>query len=86
MSAGSRCCAALPSMTVSLSNQYFWEVTMEIKRDSYLASLISKKNNGLTKVITGLRRCGKSYLLFTLFKNHLLAEGTDSSHILEMNF
>lgn len=86
MSAGARCCADLASMTVSLSNQYFWEVTMEIKRDSYLASLISKKNNGLTKVITGLRRCGKSYLLFTLFKNHLLAEGTDSSHILEMNF
>ena len=64
----------------------FWEVTMEIKRDTYLASLISKKHNGLTKVITGLRRCGKSYLLFTLFKNHLLAKGTDSSHILEMNF
>ncbi len=59
---------------------------MEIKRDSYLASLIRKKHNGITKVITGLRRCGKSYLLFTLFKNHLLAEGTDSSHILEMNF
>ncbi len=59
---------------------------MEIKRDSYLNSLISKKHNGITKVITGLRRCGKSYLLFNLFKNHLLAEGTDSSHILEMNF
>lgn len=59
---------------------------MEIKRDSYLNSLIRKKHNGITKVITGLRRCGKSYLLFNLFKKHLLAEGTDSSHILEMNF
>ena len=46
---------------------------MEIKRDRYLNTLISKEHNGLIKVITGMRRCGKSYLLFTLFKEHLLS-------------
>ena len=48
---------------------------MEIKRDIYLNKLISKRNNGLIKVVTGVRRCGKSYLLFTLFKNYLLSAG-----------
>lgn len=42
---------------------------MQIKRDYYLNALINKKHNGLIKVITGMRRCGKSYLLFNLFKN-----------------
>ena len=50
---------------------------MEIRRDRYLNLLISKKHNGLIKVITGMRRCGKSYLLFTLFKNSLLSEGIE---------
>lgn len=59
---------------------------MEIKRDHYLNKLILKKHNRLVKVITGIRRCGKSYLLFTLFKNHLLNEGVDPSHIIEMAF
>ena len=59
---------------------------MEIKRDRYLNLLISKKHNGLIKVITGMRRCGKSYLLFNLFKNHLLSEGTDEAHIIEIAF
>ena len=56
---------------------------MEIKRDRYLNLLISKKHNGLIKVITGMRRCGKSYLLFTLFKDYLLSEGIEKSHIME---
>lgn len=59
---------------------------MIIKRDIYLNRLISKKHNGLIKVVTGIRRCGKSYLLFNLFKGHLLAEGTEESHIIEMAF
>ena len=59
---------------------------MEIKRDRYLNTLISKKHNGLIKVITGMRRCGKSYLLFTLFKAHLLSEGVDAGHIIEIAF
>lgn len=59
---------------------------MEIKRDAYLNKLISKKHNGLIKVITGIRRCGKSYLLFSLFKDHLLEEGVKSDHIIEMPF
>lgn len=59
---------------------------MEIKRDHYLNKLISKKHNGLIKVITGMRRCGKSYLLFTIFKNHLLETGVREDHIIDMAF
>ena len=59
---------------------------MEIKRDRYLNLLISKKYNGLIKVITGMRRCGKSYLLFTLFKDYLLSEGIEKNHIIEIAF
>lgn len=59
---------------------------MEIRRDYYLEQLISRKHNGLVKVITGIRRCGKSFLLRTLFKNHLLANGIDEKHIIEISF
>ena len=59
---------------------------MEIKRDRYLNTLISKEHNGLIKVITGMRRCGKSYLLFTLFKEHLLSEGVEEEYIIEIAF
>ncbi|MCD7773869.1 MAG: ATP-binding protein [Ruminococcus sp.] len=59
---------------------------MVIKRDLYLNKLISKKHNGLIKVITGVRRCGKSYLLFNLFKAHLEEEGIDKNHIIEIAF
>ena len=53
-----------------------------IKRDSYLKRLIDKKENGLIKVITGIRRCGKSYLLFNLFYDYLLASGVEEEHII----
>jgi len=59
---------------------------MEIKRERYLNKLIMKKHNGLIKVVTGIRRCGKSYLLFSLFKKHLLETGTDKSHVIEIAF
>ena len=59
---------------------------MVVKRDIYLNKLISKKHNGLIKVVTGVRRCGKSYLLFSLFKEHLLSEGVDQKHIIEIAF
>ncbi|NCB94379.1 MAG: ATP-binding protein [Clostridia bacterium] len=59
---------------------------MEIKRDLYLNKLVSKKHNGLIKVVTGIRRCGKSYLLFHLFKNYLLEGGVSKDHIIEMAF
>lgn len=59
---------------------------MEIKRDFYLNELLRKRGNGLVKVITGLRRCGKSYLLRTIFKNRLLAEGVPEGHIVETAF
>lgn len=57
---------------------------MEIKRDLYLNKLIRKKKNGLIKIVTGVRRCGKSYLLFELFHNHLIEEGIDEGHIIEV--
>ncbi len=59
---------------------------MEIKRNLYLNKLISKQKNGLIKVVTGIRRCGKSYLLFNLFRDHLLAEGTEERRIIEIAF
>lgn len=59
---------------------------MEIKRDYYLEKLINRKHNGLIKVITGIRRCGKSYLLNTLFYQHLLANGIDEEHIIRFAF
>ncbi len=58
----------------------------EIKRDYYLEQLIKSKGNGLIKIVTGIRRCGKSYLLRTLFKKHLLESGVDENHIIEMAF
>lgn len=57
---------------------------MIIQRKRYLDRLIARKHNRLIKVITGIRRCGKSYLLFKLFKEHLLAEGVMPSHIIEI--
>lgn len=57
---------------------------MEIKRDKYLEQLKIRKNNGMIKVITGIRRCGKSFLLFVLFKKYLLENGVDSEHIIEI--
>ena len=56
-----------------------------IRRDKYLNQLIRKKENGMVKVIVGLRRCGKSFLLFNLFKDHLLNSGVDESHIIAIS-
>lgn len=55
---------------------------MEIKREDYLNKLLSKKNNGLVKVITGIRRCGKSYLLKTLFRRKLIEDGVKDENII----
>jgi predicted AAA+ superfamily ATPase len=57
---------------------------MEIKRDIYLNRLIRREKNGLIKVVTGVRRCGKSYLLFNLFHNYLLEKGVREDHIIEI--
>jgi len=59
---------------------------MEIKRDLYLNKLIEKRENGLVKVITGIRRCGKSYLLNTIFYNYLIGSGVDEKHIIRFAF
>lgn len=55
-----------------------------INRDLYLNQIIDKKENGLVKIITGIRRCGKSYLLFNLFYNHLLESGVNDDHIIKV--
>ena len=57
---------------------------MEIERNTYLQQLIERKDNHMIKVITGIRRCGKSFLLFTIFKNYLLKHGVDNKHIIEI--
>ncbi|MCD7867261.1 MAG: ATP-binding protein [Clostridiales bacterium] len=59
---------------------------MEIRRDFYLDKLIKRKNNGLIKIITGIRRCGKSYLLNTIFYRYLLESGIPSNHIIRFAF
>lgn len=57
---------------------------MVIERKQYLDKLIKKKNNGKIKIITGIRRCGKSYLLFQLYKNYLMENGVNEKQIIEM--
>lgn len=57
---------------------------MDIKREHYLQQFINKKDDGMIKVITGIRRCGKSYLLDPLYRNHLLAEGVPADHIIKI--
>ena len=59
-------------------------MNMIIKRDKYLDELIGWKHTDLIKIVTGLRRCGKSFLLFNFFHQHLLSSGTDESHIIEI--
>ncbi len=57
---------------------------MKIQRNFYLEQIIAGKENGLVKIITGIRRCGKSYLLFTLFHDYLNSQGVDDDHIIEI--
>ena len=57
---------------------------MIIERKRYLDELIKKKDNGRIKIITGIRRCGKSYLLFQLYKNYLLQNGAEEKQIIEI--
>ncbi len=59
---------------------------MEVRRDFYLNKLIKRKNNGLIKVVTGIRRCGKSYLLNTIFYHYLMESGVDKNHIIRFAF
>ena len=59
-------------------------IYMEIQRDYYLEQLKIRKDNGMIKIITGIRRCGKSYLLFVLFKKYLLETGIEQDHIIEI--
>lgn len=58
---------------------------MEIKRDYYLKELVDRMDNQLIKIITGIRRCGKSYLLNTIFKKYLVEQGVDEEHIIQLS-
>lgn len=58
---------------------------MEIKREIYLQRLIGRRHNGLAKIVTGVRRCGKSYLLFTLYRNWLKGQCVQDDHIIAIN-
>ena len=58
---------------------------MEIKRDIYLRKLLNSRHNGMIKVVTGMRRSGKSYLLFNLFADALHSEGISPDHIIKIN-
>ena len=57
---------------------------MKVVRERYLRQLEAKRHNGLVKIITGIRRSGKSFLLGTLFRERLMAEGVDAAHIIEV--
>ena len=57
---------------------------MRIERTSYLDQLVRSKSNGLIKIITGIRRCGKSYLLFNIFYDYLISQGVDNKHIIKI--
>ena len=58
---------------------------MEIKRDFYLNELIDRMDNGLIKIVTGIRRCGKSYLLDPIFKDYLIGQGVEQDHIIKLS-
>lgn len=64
--------------------KYSMRYIMQVRRDLYLQRLIDRMNNGMIKVVTGIRRCGKSYLLDPLFKNYLMSQGIDESHIIKI--
>ena len=58
------------------------DMVMELERKEYLQKLIAKKDNGRVKIVTGIRRCGKSYLLFELFTKYLYAQGVEEDQII----
>ena len=59
-----------------------FEAMKQIRRDLYLNRLIERRENGMIKVVTGIRRCGKSYLLFKLYYQYLVASGVKESRII----
>lgn len=58
---------------------------MFFERDQYLQQLISAEDNGMIKIITGIRRCGKSFLLFNIYKQNLISRNIFEDHIIEVN-
>ena len=69
-----------------MSKKYNGGLTMkQIQRDIYLNKLINRKENGMIKVVTGIRRSGKSYLLDPIFKDYLINNGVSENHIIKLN-
>lgn len=62
-----------------------YAINMNFERKQYLQQLTSAEGNGMIKIITGIRRCGKSFLLFNIYKQHLTSRGIESDHIIEIN-
>ena len=69
-------------MAITAKIFHFAEFIMNISRPIYLQQLINRMNNGMIKIVTGLRRCGKSYLLFELFREYLLSSGVKAKNII----
>ena len=67
-----------------VKNNQYRRALMDIKRDKYLNDLINRMHNGMIKVITGIRRCGKSYLIFDIFKKYLVEQGVNEQHIISI--
>ena len=77
-------CIIFADKKMAILPKFFNETTMQIQRNFYLQQLIDGRQNGLIKIITGIRRCGKSYLLFTLFYQYLKANGIAEDHIIKI--
>ncbi len=70
--------------TTVFTVDFFKKETMIIQRDQYVSELLSKRGNGKVKIVTGIRRCGKSFLLFNLYKDYLLNEGAEKDCFVEL--
>lgn len=77
-----RCIILLNESGNTVKNIQYRRFRMDIKRDKYLNDLINRMNNGMIKIVTGIRRCGKSYLIFTIFRKYLMEQGISDSHII----
>ena len=78
------CVLLMNKNVVYVKNIQRKDFVMNIKRDKYLNALINRMHNGMIKVVTGIRRCGKSYMIFTIFKNYLSEQGIDDTHIVSI--
>ena len=78
------CVLLMNKNVVYVKNIQRKDFVMNIKRDKYLNALINRMHNGMIKVVTGIRRCGRPYKIFTIFKNYLSEQGIDDTHIVSI--